>query len=160
MAITLYDLAGAEDDRRFSPYCWRIRMALKHKGLEFETLAWRFSGDGYAVVGVDLRKYLATFPESEPERDRSFGVGIAATYMPGLRLLSERVSGPSQSRYVAFYTSFFGIGTALSLAIAGFTAPALGWRSAFSLSAVGPVLAGALVYFSLGALPRRHLPNT
>ena len=84
------------------------------------------------------------------------GVGIAATYMPGLRLLSERVSGPSQSRYVAFYTSFFGIGTALSLAIAGFTAPALGWRSAFSLSAVGPVLAGALVYFSLGALPRRH----
>jgi glutathione S-transferase len=43
MAITLYDLAGAEDDRRFSPYCWRIRMALKHKGLEFETVPWRFT---------------------------------------------------------------------------------------------------------------------
>ena len=40
------------------------------------------------------------------------GIGIAATYMPGLRLLSDRVSGPSQSRYVAFYTSFFRIGTA------------------------------------------------
>src|SRR5437660_8873480 len=43
MAISLYDLAGAEDDRRFSPYCWRVKMALKHKGLDFETLAWRFT---------------------------------------------------------------------------------------------------------------------
>jgi glutathione S-transferase len=43
MAITLYDLAGAESDRRFSPFCWRIRMALAHKGLEVETLPWRFT---------------------------------------------------------------------------------------------------------------------
>ena len=43
MAIKLYDLAGAEDDRRFSPYCWRVKMALKHKGLDFETIAWRFT---------------------------------------------------------------------------------------------------------------------
>lgn len=43
MALKLYDLAGAEDDRRFSPYCWRIKMALKHKGLDFETIPWRFT---------------------------------------------------------------------------------------------------------------------
>ncbi len=23
--LDLYDLAGAEEDRRFSPYCWRTR---------------------------------------------------------------------------------------------------------------------------------------
>lgn len=80
------------------------------------------------------------------------GVGIAATYMPGLRLLSERISGPYQSRYIAFYTSFFGIGTALSLALAGFIAPAFGWRMAFVLSALGPLAAGVLV-FLLRALP-------
>ena len=80
------------------------------------------------------------------------GVGIAATYMPGLRLLSDRVSGPYQSRYIAFYTSFFGIGTALSLAIAGFIAPAFGWRTAFIVSALGPLAAGVLV-FLLQALP-------
>jgi MFS family permease len=73
------------------------------------------------------------------------GVGIAATYMPGLRLLSDRISGPYQSRYIAFYTSFFGIGTALSLALAGFIAPALGWRLAFVLSALGPLAAGGVV---------------
>ena len=43
MAIELYDLAGAEPDRRFSPYCWRTRMALAHKGLEVETIPWRFT---------------------------------------------------------------------------------------------------------------------
>jgi glutathione S-transferase len=43
MAITLYDLAGAEADRRFSPFCWRIRMALAHKGLDVETVPWRFT---------------------------------------------------------------------------------------------------------------------
>ncbi len=43
MAIKLYDLAGANPDRRFSPFCWRIRMALAHKGLAVETIPWRFS---------------------------------------------------------------------------------------------------------------------
>jgi MFS family permease len=75
------------------------------------------------------------------------GVGIAATYMPGLRLLSDRLSGPHPSRYIAFYTSFFGIGTALSFAIAGLVAPVYGWRAAFVLSATGPLVAGLLVYF-------------
>jgi glutathione S-transferase len=43
MPITLYDLAGAEADRRFSPFCWRTRMALAHKGLDVETVPWRFT---------------------------------------------------------------------------------------------------------------------
>ena len=36
MAVTLYDLAGAGDER-FSPYCWRARMALAHKGIDVAT---------------------------------------------------------------------------------------------------------------------------
>jgi glutathione S-transferase len=43
MAIILYDLAGSEADRRFSPFCWRTRMALAHKGLEIETVPWHFT---------------------------------------------------------------------------------------------------------------------
>ena len=83
------------------------------------------------------------------------GAGIAATYMPGLRLLSDRASGSAQSRYVAFYTSFFGIGTALSYALAGFIAPAFGWRVAFFASAAGPLLAGVLVYGFLAPVALR-----
>jgi glutathione S-transferase len=41
--LKLYDLAGAEADRRFSPYCWRVKMALAHKGLAVETIPWRFT---------------------------------------------------------------------------------------------------------------------
>jgi glutathione S-transferase len=61
MAITMYDLAGVEANRRFSPFCWRTRMALAHKGLEVETVPWRFTekdklpapNDGRVPVIVD-----------------------------------------------------------------------------------------------------------
>jgi glutathione S-transferase len=43
MTIKLYDLAGAEEHRRFSPFCWRTKMALAHKGLAFETIPWHFT---------------------------------------------------------------------------------------------------------------------
>jgi len=78
------------------------------------------------------------------------GAGVAATYMPGLRLLSDRLSGPAQSRAIAFYTAFFGIGTALSLAFAGFVAPLAGWRVAFLASAAGPLAAGLVVLAGVG----------
>ena len=59
--MQMWELAGAEDDRLFSPYCWRIRMALAHKGLAAQTLPWRFtdtdkiafSGQGLVPVLVD-----------------------------------------------------------------------------------------------------------
>lgn len=77
------------------------------------------------------------------------GTGIAGTYMPGLRLLSDVAHGPSQSRYIAFYTSFFGIGAAVSFALAGLIAPLAGWHAAFILSAAGSVVSGLMVFFSL-----------
>lgn len=39
----MYDLAGADPELRFSPYCWRTRFALAHKGLPVETIPWRFT---------------------------------------------------------------------------------------------------------------------
>lgn len=53
--IRMWDLAAAEDDRRFSPYCWRIKMALRHKGIEPEEIAWRFTEtDRLAFSGQKL----------------------------------------------------------------------------------------------------------
>jgi glutathione S-transferase len=40
---TLYELAGADPEQRFSPFCWRTRLALAHKGLEVEGTPWRFT---------------------------------------------------------------------------------------------------------------------
>lgn len=42
MAIVLYDLGGAEE-RCFSPFCWRVRMALAHKELSVERRVVRFT---------------------------------------------------------------------------------------------------------------------
>ncbi len=53
--ITLYELTGAEDARRFSPYCWRIRMSLRHKGLAFAGVPWRFTEKArIAPAGAEL----------------------------------------------------------------------------------------------------------
>jgi len=54
MPLKLWDLAAAEDDRRFSPYCWRAKLALAHKGLRAETLPWRFTEkEAIAFSGQD-----------------------------------------------------------------------------------------------------------
>ncbi len=37
MTITLYDLAAADRSLRFSPHCWKTRLALHHKQLAFDT---------------------------------------------------------------------------------------------------------------------------
>ncbi|MBI4081480.1 MAG: MFS transporter [Candidatus Lambdaproteobacteria bacterium] len=76
------------------------------------------------------------------------GVGLAGTYMPGLKALSDLIEGPSQSRAVAFYTSSFGIGTSLSFLLAGEIGRAFGWAWAFAAAALGPV-AGALVFAAI-----------
>jgi len=49
----LYDLVGKED-RRLSPFCWRAKLALAHKNLDFETEAVRFTDkDKLAFSGQD-----------------------------------------------------------------------------------------------------------
>jgi len=40
--ITLYDLV-AQDDRRPSPFCWRVKFALAHKGLDWTTVPVGFT---------------------------------------------------------------------------------------------------------------------
>jgi MFS family permease len=77
------------------------------------------------------------------------GVGLAGGYMPGLKLLTDRVGGARQSRYVAFYTGGFSLGTAFSFAFTGEVAAWLGWRGAFAAAAAGSALGFMLVLLLL-----------
>jgi len=43
MAVKLYELVGKDHSRPFSPHCWKARMALAHKGVEFETIPVGFT---------------------------------------------------------------------------------------------------------------------
>jgi len=65
MTRHLYDLTGADERIRFSPYCWRTKMALQHKGLDCEMVPWRFTeterlaacgGQGRVPVMIDGEK--------------------------------------------------------------------------------------------------------
>lgn len=40
MTLKLFELVGTDAARPFSPFCWRTRMALAHKGLTAETIPW------------------------------------------------------------------------------------------------------------------------
>jgi predicted MFS family arabinose efflux permease len=73
------------------------------------------------------------------------GVGLAGGYMPGLKLLTDRVGPTRQSRYVALYTGGFSLGTAFSFAFTGEAAVWLGWRGAFAAAAAGTALGFVLV---------------
>ncbi len=92
MSLTLYELWGAED-KRFSPFCWRTRMALAHKGLlpdeivpvgftEKEKIA--FSGQKLVPVIIDNGKAVSDswdiacyLEDTYPEYPALFGCGAA-----------------------------------------------------------------------------------
>jgi glutathione S-transferase len=105
MAMKLYDLCARNNAIRFSPYCWRAKMALKHKGLDFETIATPFTeigaigenvksvpvlDDGGRIVGdsFDIAVYLdAAYPD-QPALFGHDGVVAATRMIEGWTLTS------------------------------------------------------------------------
>jgi MFS family permease len=83
------------------------------------------------------------------------GLGLSAGYMPGLKLLTDRVGGPRQSRYIAFYTGGFSLGTAVSFGFTGEAASFLGWRGSFAAAALGPAIAFVLVLLLVRPAPAK-----
>lgn len=77
------------------------------------------------------------------------GIGLAGTYIPGMKALTDRLEGPWQSRGAAIYGAMFGAGTSGSLILSGAIAGAFGWRTAFLVASVGPLLAGAIIVLAL-----------
>ena len=116
MGMKLYDLAGAEPERRFSPFCWRIKMALAHKGLEFETIPWRYFDkaliaqykwdrvpvlvdDGRGVVDSwTIANYLE---DSYGERPSLFGGGAGRALARFYNQWTDTVLNAAISRFVA-----------------------------------------------------------
>ena len=73
------------------------------------------------------------------------GAGLAGTYMPGLKILSDRIQTGELTRHIAFYTAFFGIGTGFSYLCSGWILSALSWHYVFGIIALGPFSAFLIV---------------
>ncbi len=116
MALRLFDLAGADPARRFSPYCWRTRLALAHKGLAVETVPWRFtekaaiaaSGQGRVPVLVDGERWIADswviaeyLEEHYPERPSLFGGGAGRALSRFYSTFADALGGGAIFRFVA-----------------------------------------------------------
>ena len=74
-----------------------------------------------------------------------YGVSLAGTYMPGLRVLGEHLPPPVMARATAYYTSSFGLGAAISYVLSDVLADTLGWPAAFVAAGLASLLAGFLV---------------
>ncbi|MEO5896855.1 MAG: MFS transporter [Vicinamibacterales bacterium] len=81
------------------------------------------------------------------------GAGLAGTYMPGLKLIADRLPHLPRPRDVAFYTTSFTMGSSLSFWIVGHLGARLPWRQAVAFSAAGPIVACLLVWMMLRAVP-------
>jgi MFS family permease len=73
------------------------------------------------------------------------GAALGGVHMPGLKLLTERTMGRGRARGSAIYASSYALGSAGSFFIAGAVDAVLGWRSAFVVSGLVPLLAVAAV---------------
>ena len=81
------------------------------------------------------------------------GMALAGTYMPGLRILTERFEGAARIRSVPYYTAAFGVGASLSFFLSGAMAQRYGWPGAFWASAVGSVAAALLMVLAAWGIP-------
>ena len=73
------------------------------------------------------------------------GASLAGTYMPGLKLMDDRIEGPLRPRQVAFYTTAFTLGSSGSYFLVGALADRMPWQTAIIAVALGPIAAWLLV---------------
>jgi MFS family permease len=85
------------------------------------------------------------------------GVALAGTYMPGLKILTDTITGPKQSRWLAFYTASFSLGASASTAATGAIGHAMDASAAFVFAAAGAL--AALLLVALAVRPRAQAPR-
>ena len=87
------------------------------------------------------------------------GIALAGTYMPGLKILTDAVTGPKQSRWLAFYTASFSLGASVSTAATGAIGHAMDAGAAFLFAALGSGIALLLLVLSVRSRPPAARPH-
>lgn len=82
------------------------------------------------------------------------GIGFAGTYMPGLRMVSERFPSRERGRAVGIYVGAFTLGAAISLFLTGILNSLFSWRWAFLITSLGPIAGGMIALFKLGEVEK------
>ena len=88
------------------------------------------------------------------------GAALAGTYMPGLKLIADRIAGIIHPRHVAFYTTSFTVGSSASFYFIGRLESWLPWRAAVAAAALGPAIAWILTFAFLPPAAPRAVEST
>ena len=62
--IKLWELAGDKPDCKISPYAWRVRLTLALKGLQYESIPWRFTDKDAIKPFEKVGMYVTAMPIS------------------------------------------------------------------------------------------------
>ena len=98
------------------------------------------AGSAVSALGTLLFGLFATGLWSGAFFNAVAGVGFAGAYMPGLKALTDRLAPGDSSRAITLYTSSFSLGVGLSFLISQLVAEGWGWRAAFFVTAIGPLI--------------------
>ena len=98
------------------------------------------AGSALSALGTLLFGIFASGLWSGAVFNAVAGVGFAGAYMPGLKTLTDRLAPGDSSRAVTLYTSSFSFGVGLSFLVAQLVAEGWGWRTAFLVTAIGPIV--------------------
>src|SRR5258705_3225280 len=98
------------------------------------------AGSALSALGTLLFGIFATGLWSGALFNAIAGAGFAGAYMPGLKALTDRLAPGDSSRAITLYTSSFSFGVGLSFLVSQLVAEAWGWRSAFFVTAAGPLV--------------------
>lgn len=98
------------------------------------------AGSAVSALGTLLFGLFATGLWSGVLFNAIAGIGFAGAYMPGLKALTDRLAPGDSSRAITFYTSSFSFGVGLSFLVSQLVAEAWGWRAAFLVTALGPLV--------------------
>jgi predicted MFS family arabinose efflux permease len=84
------------------------------------------------------------------------GLGLAGTFIPGLKAIIDRLESSAQPRAISFYTAFFGLGVSVSFYFAGRIFRLFGWQQVFGMAAMGSALS---LFLSFWVLKPRPIPK-
>lgn len=99
MTILLYDLVGADASRPYSPHCWKVAMALAHKGLAFERIPTRFT-DVAAVEG-GVSKTVPVIRDGDKVVSDSFDIALyLEDAYPARPTLFGGAGGTAMARFI------------------------------------------------------------
>jgi predicted MFS family arabinose efflux permease len=157
--MPIWSLSGAEAGMMASAFAFGYMLAVP----VLTTLTDRIDARGILLVGSAVTAlatlafgWLADGLASATAIWGLAGIGFAGAYMPGLKALTDRLPPGDVSRSVTLYTSSFSFGVGISFLVSQVVAAQFGWRAAFFITGLGPLI---MVVTCLLMEPKKPTPS-